>query len=133
MDNFLITNAVNSLKLTTTDQKNIKDKDLSSLIKKTIKIRDAISDLGNKVGSVELVEQSAIGCFFGKDLVNFKLTEKQLKEAANFIAKKLEQFGQDLADWTGEFVNDKEKKENIFYLKRNQEELLKNILLNSNT
>tara|TARA_Y100000590_G_scaffold468244_1_gene650313 strand:- start:7472 stop:9943 length:2472 start_codon:yes stop_codon:yes gene_type:complete len=118
MDNFLITNAVNSLKLTTTDQKNIKDKDLSSLIKKTIKIRDAISDLGNKVGSVELVEQSAIGCFFGKDLVNFKLTEKQLKEAANFIAKKLEQFGQDLADWTGEFVNDKEKKEKYFLFKK---------------
>ena len=118
MDNFLINNAVNNLKLITTDEKNFKDKELSNLIKKTIKIRDAISDLGNKVGSVQLVEQSAIGCFFGKDLVNFKLTEKQLKEAANFIAKKLEQFGQELADWTGEFINDKDKKEKYFLFKK---------------
>ena len=118
MDNFLINNAVNSLKLITTDEKNFKDKELSNLIKKTIKIRDAISDLGNKVGSVQLVEQSAIGCFFGKDLVSFKLTEKQLKEAANFIAKKLEQFGQELADWTGEFINDKDKKEKYFLFKK---------------
>ena len=118
MDNFLISNAVNSLKLMTVDKKSFKDKELSNLIKKTIKIRDAISDLGNKVGSTELVEQSAIGCFFGKDLVNFKLTEKQLKEAANFIAKKLEQFGDELADWSGEFVNDKEKKEKYFAFKK---------------
>jgi len=118
MDNFLINNAVNSLKLITTDEKNLEDKELSNLIKKTIKIRDAISDLGNKVGSAQLVEQSAIGCFFGKDLVNFKLTEKQLKEAANFIAKKLEQSGKELADWTGEFINDKDKKEKYFLFKK---------------
>ena len=114
MDNFLINNAVNSLKLITTDKKNFKDKELSNLIKKTIKIRDAISELGSKVGSTQLVEQAAIGCFFGKDLVNFKLSEKQLKEAAKFIAKKLEQFGQDLADWTGDYINDKSKKEKYF-------------------
>ena len=118
MDNFLINNAVNSLKLITTDEKNLEDKELSNLIKKTIKIRDAILDLGNKVGSIQLVEQSAIGCFFGKDLLNFKLTEKQLKEAANFIAKKLEQFGQELADWTGEFINNKDKKEKYFLFKK---------------
>ena len=75
MDNFLINNAVNSLKLVTSNKKQIEDKELSSLIKKTIKIRDAISDLGNKVGSAQLVEQAAIGCFFGKNLVNFKITE----------------------------------------------------------
>ena len=118
MDNFLINNAVNSLKLVTSNKKQIEDKELSSLIKKTIKIRDAISDLGNKVGSAQLVEQAAIGCFFGKNLVNFKLTEKQLKEAANFIAKKLEQFGEELADWTGDFVNDKDKKEKYFIFKK---------------
>jgi len=118
MDNFLINNAVSSLKLMTTDKKNFKDKELSNLIKKTIKIRDTISDLGNKVGSTELVEQAAIGCFFGKSLINFKLTEKQLKEAANFVAKKLEQVGQELVDWTGEFINDKEKKEKYFLFKK---------------
>ena len=118
MDNFLISNAVNSLKLITNEKKTIKDKELSSLIKKTIKIRDAISDLGNKVGSTELVEQAAIGCFFGKNLINFKLTEKQLSEAAKFIAKKLEQFGKDLADWTGEFISDKSKKEKYFVFKK---------------
>jgi DNA gyrase subunit B len=118
MDNFLINNAVNSLKLITTGKKDFKEKELSNLIKKTIKIRDAISDLGSKVGSTQLVEQSAIGCFFGKNLINFKLTEKQLKEAAKFVAKKLEQFGQELADWTGDFINDKDKKEKYFIFRK---------------
>jgi len=118
MDNFLINNAVNSLKLITTDKKDFKEKELSNLIKKTIKIRDAISDLGSKVGSTQLVERSAIGCFFGKNLINFKLTEKQLKEAASFVAKKLEQFGQELADWTGNFINDKDKKEKYFIFRK---------------
>ena len=113
MNNFLINNAVNNLKLLSTDKKGYGDKELSSIIKKTIKIRDAISELGNKVGSIQLVEQAAIGCFFQKKLLNFKFTEKQLKETANFVSKKLELSGE-LADWSGEFVNDKNKKEKYF-------------------
>ena len=64
------------------------------------------------------MEQSAIGCFFGKALTNFKLSEKQLQEASNFVAKKSEQFGRELADWTGEFINDREKKEKYFLFKK---------------
>ena len=129
MDNFLINNAVNSLKLVTSDKKQIKDKELSNLIKKTIKIRDAISGLGNKVGSTQLVEQAAIGCFFGKNLVNFKLTEKQLKEAAKFISKKLEQFGQELADWNGDYINDKDKKEKYFMFQKKSRGIIEDFFI----
>ena len=113
MNNFLISNAVNNLKLLSTNKKGFGDKELSNIIKKTIKIRDAISELGNKVGSIQLVEQAAIGCFFQKKLLNFKFNEKQFKETANFVAKKLELSGE-LADWSGEFINDKNKKERYF-------------------
>ena len=74
------------------------------MINAQIKIRDAISDLGNKVGSTEVVEQSAIGCFFGKHLVNFKLTEKQLKEIERENLKEIE-------ERRSEELQDQEKKD----------------------
>ena len=118
MDDFLINNAVKNIKLITKNKKNYKDKELSDLIRKTIKIRNIISDLGKKVGSVELVEQAAISSFFGKEIREFKFSEKQMNQAAQYISKHLKQIEENLADWSGEFINDKEKKEKYFLFKK---------------
>ena len=92
------------------------------LIRKTIKIRNTISDLGKKVGSVELVEQAAISSFFGKEIREFKFSEKQMNQAAQYISKHLKQIEENLADWSGEFINDKEKKEKYFLFKKNKDQ-----------
>ena len=118
MDDFLIGNAVQKLKLVTKQKKIFKDKELRNLIKKSITIRNAITDLGKRVGSINLVEQAAICCFFGKDVRDFKLSEKQMKEAAKFISDRLKKSEYNLADWVGEFINDKKKKEKFFLFTR---------------
>ena len=118
MDDFLINNAVQKLKLSTSKSKIFKDKELSDLIKKAITIRNSIIDLGKRVGSTNLVEQAAICCFFGKDVRDFKLPERQMKEAVKFISGRLKQSELNLADWSGEFVNDKKNKEKYFVFER---------------
>ena len=118
MDEFLINNAVQKLKLVTNKNKIFKDKELSGIIKKAIEIRNAIVDLGKRVGSANLVEQAAMCCFFHQNVRNFKLTEKEAKKLAAVIAFRLKKMEANLADWTGEFINDKNKKEKFFLFER---------------
>ena len=118
MDDFLINNAVQKLKLVTNKNKIFKDKELSGIIKKAIEIRNAIIDLGKRVGSANLVEQAAMCCFFHQNVRNFKLTEKEAKKLAAVIALRLKKMEANLADWTGEFINDKNKKEKFFLFER---------------
>ncbi len=118
MDDFLINNAVKNLKLVIGQKKIIKDKELSDLVKNTISIKKLIASLGKRVGSTDLVEQAAICSFFGKEVREFKLSDKGMQQAVQFISKKLKQTENNLADWSGNFINDKQKKEKYFLFTR---------------
>tara|TARA_Y100000590_G_scaffold461333_1_gene622674 strand:- start:4958 stop:7438 length:2481 start_codon:yes stop_codon:yes gene_type:complete len=114
MTHFLINNAVKNIKLQTKDKKVFKDKDLGNLIKKTIEIRDTISELGDRIGSIELVEQAAVCSFFGSGVRKFTLSEKELQKTAQYISLMLTKSSSNAAEWSGEFINNKDLKEKYF-------------------
>ena len=117
MTQFLINNAIKNIKLKTRNKKVYKDNELSSFIKKTIKIRDTISELGDKIGSVELVERAAANEFFHSAIRNFKLTQKNMEKVAIHIVKALNT-SSNVSEWQGNFINDKDTKEKYFLFKK---------------
>ena len=118
MTQFLINNAIKNIKLKTRNKKVYKDNELSSLIKKTIKIRDTISELGDKVGSVELIEKAAANEFFCGAIRNFKLSQKDMEKVSTHIVKALNSFSNDISEWQGNFINNKDTKEKYFLFKK---------------
>lgn len=94
LEEFLLNNSISGALVKTPDDSQIAGNDLTDIVSKIRKIKEPISSLANKLGSLQIVEQAAIaGLFNHKSPINYE----ELQTLAESLLKRLELVADDFS------------------------------------